>query len=493
MRIALTLLLVLSACDDSPEATGQSQSTPAYSVHEWGFLAHHFADGASNTRFVGATPGRFHRMHSGEGIGIGSLGARGGKPILYVHLPEGVESLDLAATLTLGNEGSFTEHLPPGELNGTTLTWNVTARRGSCSARERYPSASDPRCREPSDGYCEAAELYAYETNDAACLRVGEADWNHLFYRAQAPGTMPIRIESTHAGQLVHNDASAPIPSKLIRIRRHASIGDTRVHVFDAPAPGQSIPMPDATESAASDASGALRSALESLGMTGAETNAFMIAWEAELLGEAPDASERPAIQVGVPPRELRSKADALVYFMPRESVDSLIGLELDPPPTDVRRAMLVRVDLNAHPESTIGLGNLGTIGHGDSYGVSHARRAQVVQIRSGDLEVTGPLPREVVRRFIRRYISHIRRCYEEAGNVGEGALTFQLQIDAQGSVTTATLANNALSDAIGACVTRVARAWRFPDSEGDVRVEQTLVFIAPPASSDSDEGPARQ
>lgn len=493
MRVALCLVLVLGACDDDPDET---EEAPPYSVHEWGFLAHHFTDGTSARRYVGATPGHFNPMRLGEGIGIGvgSLGARGGKPILYVHLGEGVESMDFAATLTLGNEGTFTEHLPTGELNGNTLKWTVTARRGSCSAIERYPSARDPRCQEPSDGYCEAAELSAYETNDAACLRVGDADWNHLFYRASAPGTMPIRIESTADGQRIHNDGSTPLPSKLIRIRRHDAAADTRVHVFDGPAPGQVIAMPDATESPAADASRALREALQSLGMSGAETNAFMVAWEAELLGTAADATERPAIQVGLPPRELTPKHDALIYFMPRAAVDALIRLELDPPPTDVQRAMLVRVDLTSHPEGTIGLGNLGTIGHGDSYGYSAMRTPRVVQIRSSGLEVTGELPREVVRRIIRRYISQVRRCYEEAGNEGEGELTFGLLIDGEGNVTSATLGTNELSTEVGECVTRAAPAWRFPAPEsGVVRVEQTFAFTPPPASSDSDEDPAPQ
>lgn len=471
MRL-LVLVLALAACDDTPEQPAEPEPVANdFSIHEWGFIAHHFADADDTSRFVATSPGSFAPPQIGL-HGLSGIGRAGGKPILYVHLPDGTESAQFTASLVLGQGGEFVEHWPEGEIQGTRLMWNVSARPGTCSAQGRYATRDHQRCNGIRDGYCEAAELGAYETTDGACLTVAGADWNHLFYRAQAPGPVPLRFEPTEAGNRIHNNASDPIPSKLIRIRRHDSRAETRVHIFDAPAPGESLVLPDETETAASFASTQLRAALAGLGMTDDEASAFMVAWESELLGKTGDEPDAAPFQFGVPPSALRSKSDSLIYFMPESSVNRLLRLEVTPAPQEVRRAILVRVDLNPHPGGTIGLGNLGTIGH------SYGRASSSVQVRTAALDVQGPLPEEVVRRVLRRHMNQVRVCHTSARDEDavDGTLALRFSISRTGALRRPSI-DSELADSITQCVLRAAQGWTFPSVDAPVQVAHTYAF----------------
>ena len=169
-EVALSLTLFLFGCGSesvAPEpslspspspspspATNANETETAYAIHEWGFIAHHFADGEGELT-VGTVHATEHvprtqPTHHGEGFG--------GKPVLYVHLRgEG----DLARfTASLSTAGRFVEEWPHSEgSTPTRLTWEVEARRESCSAgrragplrnrRQRVPDGRWPRMEPP--------------------------------------------------------------------------------------------------------------------------------------------------------------------------------------------------------------------------------------------------------------------------------------------------------------------------------------------------------
>lgn len=374
MRIALSVVSILVACggpnepsppppEVTPEAQSEPEESPAvdtpYAIHEWGFIAHHYADAEGALLTSGSVPAADQTRRVGLPVRHTS-GLSGGKPVIYVHLQgEG----DVARfTASLSTAGRFLEEWPHSEgSTSTRLTWDVEAKRGSCSARYRYPRAGDRHCTGIADGYCEAAELAHYETQDSACLTVDDAQWNHLFYRAQIAGDVPMRV--TKSGENFAVASSGALPGRLMRIQRADEASDTRVALFDAPSPGESLSLPREPDQPAAIGIAALESELGALGMSPSEIDAFMIAWQAELFGDTAERAQVPL--VGLPPYDLRPKADALIYFLPTATLDAMVPLAFTPPPADVRRAVLVRVDLGeAHEPGTTGLGNLGHIGH---------------------------------------------------------------------------------------------------------------------------------
>ncbi len=131
--------------------------------------------------------------------------------------------------------------------------------------------------------------------------------------------------------------------------------------------------------------------------------------------------------------------------------------------------------------EGTIGLGNLGTIGHGagggngSGYGRGaggfSGRQALVPQIRAGTADVHGSLSKEVIRRVIRRHINEVRFCYEQELNQRPdlaGRVTISFIISPTGAVQSSTVAATTLSNQrVETCIAQAVRRWTFPSPEG--------------------------
>ncbi|MEZ4336716.1 MAG: AgmX/PglI C-terminal domain-containing protein [Sandaracinaceae bacterium] len=151
--------------------------------------------------------------------------------------------------------------------------------------------------------------------------------------------------------------------------------------------------------------------------------------------------------------------------------------------------------------EGTIGLGNLGTIGHGGGDGTGsgygrgaggfRGRLAQVPRVRTGAAEVRGSLDSNVIRRVIRRHINEVRFCYEQQLNQQPGLagrVTVSFVIGPTGTVQTASVAQTTLNNAIvEQCIAQAVRRWTFPAPQGGGIVAVNYPFDL----SSSDDGSA--
>jgi TonB family protein len=142
--------------------------------------------------------------------------------------------------------------------------------------------------------------------------------------------------------------------------------------------------------------------------------------------------------------------------------------------------------------EGTIGLGNIGTIGHGAGGGTGsgygsgaggfHGRSAKVPRIRSGQADVHGSLSKEVIRRVIGRHINEVRFCYEQELNARpdlQGRVAVKFIISPTGAVQTAAVDKSDMGNAkVEQCIAASVRRWTFPAPEGGGIVVVTYPFV---------------
>jgi TonB family protein len=153
---------------------------------------------------------------------------------------------------------------------------------------------------------------------------------------------------------------------------------------------------------------------------------------------------------------------------------------------------------------STSGLGGLGLLGSGpvgDSLGLgvlgskglrsgnssygSHSlrqrNRKELILIKE-DPQVAGSLNKAVVGRYIRRYWTRFKYCYDRAlENEPDlfGKITLRFRIDAEGRVNDIeTLFNSTENSALEACIFRVMKQIRFPKITDGVDALVTYPFV---------------
>jgi len=349
---ALTLtFLALLGCDEEPTETldrppdeapeePPERETPLVELHEWGLISERLG-GTRSAVTRAPRPTLDELLGDVEGVGLGEtfgsgglgltgIGRGGGRPVLYAHLADGVEehTFDVRVDVVGGNG---VEHWPlvGGEVGmRASIPWvGVRAHRGGCGARS-YPAVGDEAC-ETEDDFCEAALGAENETIDGACLEYRGASYDHLFYRA-AMSQAPLPLEVTAGDALtVRHRGEHPIPGQLLRVRGGS---ETHVVVLDPPAPGASVTVPEPGHR------GRLRSTLAEglagLGLTPPERDAFLAAWENQLV--------RGAATHPMPP-SLEPPTDALLYWMPEEDLAAHLRIHASER-VAVRRAILVRV-----------------------------------------------------------------------------------------------------------------------------------------------------
>lgn len=141
----------------------------------------------------------------------------------------------------------------------------------------------------------------------------------------------------------------------------------------------------------------------------------------------------------------------------------------------------------------TIGVGHLGTIGHGagtgggNGYGDGVAGfhgppRHVLPHIGSGEADVRGSLSREVIRRTIRRHINEVRFCYEQQLSQRPdlaGRVTVSFIISSTGAVSSSGMQSTTLNNAaVESCIVSSVRRWTFPAPDGGGVVGVNYPFV---------------
>ncbi len=133
-----------------------------------------------------------------------------------------------------------------------------------------------------------------------------------------------------------------------------------------------------------------------------------------------------------------------------------------------------------------IGLGNIGTIGHGAGTGTGQGfgsgrgrlggNHTNAPRVRQGTTTVNGRLPPEVIQRIVRQNFGRYRLCYEQGLQKDpklSGKVAIKFVIDTQGAVSSAASdPSTTMSDAsVVSCVTRGFSNLSFPQPEGGIVV----------------------
>jgi hypothetical protein len=131
--------------------------------------------------------------------------------------------------------------------------------------------------------------------------------------------------------------------------------------------------------------------------------------------------------------------------------------------------------------DGTIGLGDLGTIGHGggtgtgtgtgygygSGYGRLHGRSVAVVPDIARAPTVRGSCDAELIRRVVRAHVNELRFCYEKALQQRpelRGRVVAHFDIAPDGSAGDAAIRSSTLgAAAVDACVAGAIRRWQFP------------------------------
>jgi len=128
---------------------------------------------------------------------------------------------------------------------------------------------------------------------------------------------------------------------------------------------------------------------------------------------------------------------------------------------------------------------------HGRSTGEAHygngaerlgPKRSADVVIASDDVQTTGALDRELIRRVIQRNRGQIRYCYEKeltSHPTLSGKVAIRFTIASEGNVVTSTVAQSTVGDSeLEQCVAGRVRTWQFPRPQGGGSAVVTYPFL---------------
>lgn len=357
LTLVLASVLTMGGCAER-NATAQSRHalvTNGLRVHEWGLLD--VSPGTETIADLAIGGNRNVQPSPRDSVDVD-------KPVLYFHLPTGVQEMELDVDVGLPH-GVIAESFPLGvrARGDHGVHWStVHARAGSCPNSIRIRE-EDPTCAQ-TVGVCERAELQRYETNDSACLTVDSAHYNHLFYRGRDMREIQLPLVARQRqGNLFARNVSANtrIAGLVLHLVRQAD-GTVRAEALSPPAPGERVRVGDITHPIA-DPYAWLRAQAMEQGLTAPEADAFVRAWGQELFAEAcnrggtvADGDEDRRGRDGVRtvdstdmPYAPNVVADptlvnVLIYFLPQTIMERIAPLHITPQPSEVRRVILVRL-----------------------------------------------------------------------------------------------------------------------------------------------------
>ncbi len=349
--------LALAACGArdgglTPWAFGTSEpmrASTTFVIHEWGLLSYPLADTAERGQDGLGGAGPFVEVRSETPPSEPPVAY---KPVIYAHVDPGSEqrfSIDVDAA-------RFLESWPPGTGSGGRLGWRDVVARGVTSCGPfRYPALTDEACR-TRDGYCESANAAHYESRDGACLVVGEAEHDHLLYRAEVRrDAIPVDVVfEDGALRLVLRPGSEGL--RLFRVSVDREAHTARAVAFDATTAGAEGVIPAALDGLTRSVADELFSGAARAGLTEAEQATFRQAWEEAIFGASGTQDPFALPRRWMLERRARPTSDALYYWLDPALVERLLPMRVEPAPTSLRRAFLVRVALGTLPGEGDGL-----------------------------------------------------------------------------------------------------------------------------------------
>ena len=139
------------------------------------------------------------------------------------------------------------------------------------------------------------------------------------------------------------------------------------------------------------------------------------------------------------------------------------------------------------------GLGGVGTKGAGGGAGgygntvVASGEGAGIssISVSKNEMVLDGGLSRYAINATIAKYLSQIRRCYEEQLKTNpklEGLVKMAFQIGGSGYLNYAKVAKSSLNNkAAESCMTNKMMTWQFPKPKGGVNVNVNYPFLLRP------------
>jgi hypothetical protein len=139
-----------------------------------------------------------------------------------------------------------------------------------------------------------------------------------------------------------------------------------------------------------------------------------------------------------------------------------------------------------------IGLGDIGSIGHGSGsgtgqgFGAGHGRlggRTKPPQVRMGAVSVSGRLPPEVIQRIVRQNFGRFRLCYENGLRTNpalEGRVVVRFVIGRDGHVANVAGSGDLPDPAVRSCIVRAFNGLSFPEPEGGIVTVSYPIVLSP-------------
>ena len=104
------------------------------------------------------------------------------------------------------------------------------------------------------------------------------------------------------------------------------------------------------------------------------------------------------------------------------------------------------------------------------------------VKIQNPGPLMTGPMPKEIIKRVIRRNIKQVQFCYERSLVTSPklaGKVVVKFSIGPTGAVTNASVSKTTLNNqTVEDCIVKKILRWKFPQPEGGGEVNVNYPFV---------------
>ena len=306
-------------------ATGFVRTSPRTTevvVHEWGtFTSVAGEDGSAVAWFPldGPTdlPCFVGRSYPVSPKGAMFARVRMETPVIYFYAPH-PSTVDVHVAF---RQGLITEFFPPATLEPRTVAPSMMIEPGfesDISWRDVriVPGAAPDFLTEPTPNH-----YYAARETDAAPIEAGADRERFLFYRGVGNFGLPISATVVQGNDVIV--AGSAVPALMLFENRGGRIG----HRFEAhPSLPQLLARPDTRddEEGIDRVEAAMQRMLEASGLYPREARAMIQTWQDSWFTEG----------------------TRLFYVVPRESIDAVLPMHLEPMPAQVTRVFVGRLEL---------------------------------------------------------------------------------------------------------------------------------------------------